>query len=865
MPLSPGSKVGPYEITAAIGAGGMGEVYRAVDTRLGRDVAIKVLPQHLSSPGFRERFEREARSISSLNHARICTLHDVGHQDGIDFLVMEFLEGQSLADRLKKGPLPPKETLRIGAEICEALEVAHRAGIIHRDLKPANMMLTKSGVKLMDFGLAKAAVEAADGKNDGLLLSTAKTLTGGSPMSPLTTAGAVIGTIQYMSPEQIEGKPADVRSDIFALGVVLYECASGKRPFDGQSQISIASAILEKAPEPLSALQPLSPPALERVVNACLEKNPDDRFQSARDVRLELKWISDGLGQVAPASTPQAKKGVAALILLATAALCALAAGAAFFLSSRERPQPRFTNVTYRVGTLQSARFSRDGQTIVYSGAWEGDLPQLSIARVGSPESRLLGIPSAAVASISSSDELAVLLNCEPVFIADCGGTLATVSLAGGAPRDLAEHVAFADWDPQGTQLLVSLITAAGPRLEYPPGHVILQQNSGWFGHPRFSPDGKMIAYENHPTVGDDTGTVEVTDLSGKRTALSQFETSLEGLAWSPNGSEVWWAGTASSGWADTIFAATLSGRTRSILTMPYLRLHDIDKDGRVLLSHETWRRQMIGFFPGDKAEHAYSWLDDTNPTGISSDGRIVSFSEAGEVYGTANDSQGYYRPTDGSPAVGLGAGIYVASPDGKWLLTTSHKSRALQVQPLGPGETKTLPTPGLNRFAPPNWSDGGDTVVYEGQTESGDWNVYVQRIAGGLPTLVAAHTPQSSPVLSPDGKVVALHVERGGLVTYRVGNPESTPVKGSLETEYPVRFADGGKSLLVMETTERALIFTLIDLSSGHRREWKRVNAPIRALVGFSHTIVVTPDLKYYAYATPLYASDLYVVDNVR
>jgi eukaryotic-like serine/threonine-protein kinase len=192
MPLPPGSRVGPYEITAAIGAGGMGEVYRAVDTRLGRDVAIKVLPQHLSSPEFRERFDREARSISSLNHARICTLHDVGHQNGIDFLVMEFLEGQSLADRLKKGPLPPKETLRIGAEICEALEVAHRAGIIHRDLKLANMMLTKSGLKLMDFGLAKAAVEAADGNNAGLLLSTAKTLTGGSPISPLTTAGAVV-------------------------------------------------------------------------------------------------------------------------------------------------------------------------------------------------------------------------------------------------------------------------------------------------------------------------------------------------------------------------------------------------------------------------------------------------------------------------------------------------------------------------------------------------------------------------------------------------------------------------------------------------------------------------------------------------
>jgi serine/threonine protein kinase len=250
MPLTSGTKLGPYEVQSPLGAGGMGEVYRARDTRLDRTVAIKILPSHLSSnPDMKQRFEREARAISALNHPHICTLHDLGNQDGTDYLVMEFLEGESLAERLRKGPLPLKEVLKIGIELCEALEVAHKAGIIHRDLKPGNIMLSKAGAKLMDFGLAKGvAAGMANAASSAPLLSAARTMTEASPMSPLTAAGAVVGTIQYMSPEQIEGKDADERSDLFALGAVLYEMATAKRPFDGKSQLSLASAILEKDP-----------------------------------------------------------------------------------------------------------------------------------------------------------------------------------------------------------------------------------------------------------------------------------------------------------------------------------------------------------------------------------------------------------------------------------------------------------------------------------------------------------------------------------------------------------------------------------------------------------------------------------------
>jgi eukaryotic-like serine/threonine-protein kinase len=293
MTLTSGTKLGPYEIQSALGAGGMGEVYRARDTRLDRTVAIKVLPHHLSSnPDLKQRFEREARAISSLNHPRICTLHDVGHQDGVDFLVMECLEGESLADRLRKGPVPLKEALKIGIEVCEALEAAQRAGIVHRDLKPGNIMLTKNGAKLMDFGLAKAAVGGLSPAASAPLLSAVKTMSEATPLTPLTSAGMVIGTIQYMAPEQIEGKEADARSDLFALGAVVYEMTTGKRPFEGKSQISLASAILEKDPEPMRTLKPLTPAAFEHVVSSCLAKNPDDRFQNAHDVRLELEWIA---------------------------------------------------------------------------------------------------------------------------------------------------------------------------------------------------------------------------------------------------------------------------------------------------------------------------------------------------------------------------------------------------------------------------------------------------------------------------------------------------------------------------------------------------------------------------------------------
>src|SRR5262245_14930310 len=321
MPLGPGTRLGPYKIVAPIGAGGMGEVYKAKDTRLDRTVAVKVLPSHVSSdPTLRERFEREARTIAALNHPHICTLYDVGHEADTDFLVLEYLEGQTLADRLTKGALPLDQALQLAIQIADALDKAHRAGIVHRDLKPGNIMLTKSGTKLLDFGLAKVtpAVMAASG------LSMAPT-----GASPVTMQGTILGTLQYMAPEQVEGREADARSDIFALGAIVYEMVTGQRAFSGKSQASVIAAILERQPPTMSTLQPLTPPLLDHIVRRCLAKDPDERWQSAADLMRDLKWVVEpGTQFVVPTSgTSQRRErvrlawGVAAALLVAGSAI----------------------------------------------------------------------------------------------------------------------------------------------------------------------------------------------------------------------------------------------------------------------------------------------------------------------------------------------------------------------------------------------------------------------------------------------------------------------------------------------------------------------------------------------------------------
>ncbi len=358
MPLAPGTRLGPYEITAPLGAGGMGEVYRARDTRLERTVAIKILPEQFSAdPVRKQRFEREAKTISSLNHPHICVLHDVGSQDGIDYLVMECVEGETLAKRLEKGPLPLDQVLKYGVQIAGALDRAHRSGVVHRDFKPGNIMLTTTGAKLLDFGLAKPAAP----------LASVATLTAMAvKQSPATEQGAIVGTFQYMSPEQVEGRELDGRSDIFSLGAVLYEMVTGKRAFEGKSQLSVASAILEKEPEMISAAKPMTPPALEHAVKKCLSKLPDERWQSASDLASELKWIAESgsqTGVAGRAPVGRTKWQRASGLLAATFFLLAAAGGAAWWKESNRRVPPMYFHSPVPFAANDLA-LSPDGRTL---------------------------------------------------------------------------------------------------------------------------------------------------------------------------------------------------------------------------------------------------------------------------------------------------------------------------------------------------------------------------------------------------------------------------------------------------------------------------------------------------------------------
>ena len=510
MALTSGTRLGPYEIQSPLGAGGMGEVYRAKDTRLDRIVAIKVLPTHLSdNPEFKQRFEREARTVSSLNHPHICHLYDIGSQDGTDFLVMEFLDGETLAERLRRGALPFAELLKIGMEVAEALEIAHRAGILHRDLKPGNIMLTKAGTKLMDFGLAKPASLGATGSASAPLLSAARTMSGPTPVSPLTTAGSIVGTIQYMSPEQIEGKEADLRSDIFAFGAVLYEMAMGKRAFEGKSQISVASAILEKDPEPISATKPLTPAAFDHLVAACLAKDREERFQSAHDVRLELKAISKSQLSPAVARAPALPALGPLLLSVGGAVLFALAVIMFYFSQRANAPAlsvcayiPPPPQTTFRASGFDAGPVvvSPDGKTLAFSAVDDKGHTNLWLRPLDAQQATMLPSTEDAASPFWSPDGHYL------GFVAD--RKLKKVSISGGDAQTLADDVysGSGDWSSDGVILFckqnfgpISQIPASGGSTL--PATRLGQDEVANY-NPSFLPDGKHFLYISYQLKG---------------------------------------------------------------------------------------------------------------------------------------------------------------------------------------------------------------------------------------------------------------------------------------------------------------------------------------------------------------------------
>src|SRR5271157_4500672 len=692
MNLTSGTKLGPYEIVSLLGAGGMGEVYRARDSRLRRDVAIKVLPQALSLDADRmRRFEQEALATAALNHPNILAVFDIGTSDGSPYVVSELLEGETLRERLRSGSIAVRKALDCALQIAHGLAAAHEKGIIHRDLKPDNLFVTKDGrVKILDFGLAKLT-QVEPGTSTSMATATHG-----------TEAGLVMGTAGYMSPEQVRGMALDPRSDIFSFGAILYEMLSGKRAFHGDTPADTMSAILKEDPPELQETNRNVPPALERIVHHCLEKNAESRFHSASDIAFDLEHLSGLSGSAARVATGSGSMGVAKvqprhrLLLAVVAGL--LVAAAVYGLgwwrgeSSASAPQAQYQQITFRTGSIGNARFTPDG-SIVYSAAWEGGENQLYMSRTDDPGSRELGIKDAELLSISKSGEIAIRLNTVGHGGYSRSGTLARVPLSGGTPREVLENVGDADFSANGESMVIVRYLPENNhwRLEYPIGKVLID-SINWMSHPKISPDGKWIAFADHENPdGDDEGSVALIATDGKEAEkkLSSGWTSVEGILWSPAGDEIWFTST-NTGSASNPRAVTLSGKLRTITNVPGgMWLEDL-RDGTVLTVANHTRLGIRGMAPGGKEERELGWFGWSELRDISRDGRKILFEEEGD--GGGPNYTVFLRDTDGSPPARIGEGVAAAiSPDGKWVITKPAKGETLILVPTGAGESRQL------------------------------------------------------------------------------------------------------------------------------------------------------------------------------
>jgi len=753
MPLAPGTRLGSYEIVAPIGAGGMGEVYRARDAKLNRDVAIKVLPDQLgANPDALSRFEREAQAVAALSHPNILAIHDFGTAsipvDGTTttraYAVTELLDGETLRAKLENGALPTRKAVDYALQIVHGIAAAHQKGVVHRDLKPENIYVTSDGrVKILDFGLAKVAGPAAES-------SLMQTQSGTSP-------GTVMGTVGYMSPEQVRGLPVDHRTDIFSFGVVLYEMLSGRRAFRGDSNVETMNAILKEDPPELAVTGSHVPPALDRIVRRCIEKNANERFHSAHDLGLAVETLSaTGSSTSGPVIAAPSAKARLAPWMLGAAAVVLVAA--AYFAGQRVAgpsavETPQYQTLTYRRGMIWSARYAGDGRTVVYSATWGDEPRRLYSTRVGSPDSLALPYADADVASISSTGELAIIQNRRILRAWARPGTLARASLNGGAARAVLENVQDADWLPDGSGFAAARSVDTRYTLEFPVGKTVYETN-GYISDVRVSPDGTLAAFVDHPLVGDDRGSIAVVDRSGKQRKLSTDYSSVQGLAWSHDGKEVWFT-ASDQGTARALFAATVDGMVRLVLRVPgSLHLGDMGADGSVLLSQVDARTEIHGRIPGDVVERDLSWFDWSTVPRLSADGKTLLFTEEGD--GGGPDYSVFIRPTDGGPAVRLGAGLGVdISPDGRWVLAVrlNPEPAQLMLLPTGAGEAKVLTDDELSHnFA---WFVGdGSTIVFDGFAPGRPRRMYLQNVAGGVAKPV---TPEgvTGPV-SRDGKAVA-------------------------------------------------------------------------------------------------------------
>jgi eukaryotic-like serine/threonine-protein kinase len=834
----------------------MGVVYRALDTHLDRPVAIKVLPSSaVGDADRRARFAQEAKSASALSHRNIITIYDIdtGEVDGqpVDFIAMQFVAGKTLEQMIGRKGLRLPDALRYAIQIADGLAAAHESGIVHRDLKPGNVIVDEQGeVKILDFGLAKLTEhEEPD----------AFAATQSVHVKAETEAGTIMGTVAYMSPEQADGHKVDARSDIFSFGAVLYEMVTGRRAFPGGSKLSTLASVLHRDPAPLRPGEDNVPRELERVILRCLRKDVQRRWQNMADVKVALEDVLEDVEAGKPEVAPQASQAKFGVRMLVWTALILAALGAGAFLGWRalRSPQPTFERLTYRRGDVAAARFSPDGQTVLFSAQW-GDEPMTIFSmRAGNRESRSLDLPAGRILSISSTGELAILIG-ESLASA---GTLARVPLSGGAPREVLENVNDADWSPDGSRLAVSHTVGRRTRIEYPIGSVLYEKE----GRPpydlRVSPKGDLLAFfEYDDAIGDYA--VTVLDLHGKKRVLSRgWRVSLH-LAWSSKGDEVWFGAAGKEKVNPGIHAVSLDNKERTVVETPALMaMDDISRDGRVLATTEDTRLGISALAPGAKQETDLSWFDASHVYDISPDGRSILFVESSYVH--QRNAAIYLRKTDGSPAVRLGDGnVPALSPDGKWVSTVVSEGTQtrLTLLPTGAGEARSLAAEGIH-YGRAEWFPDGLRILFTGNQIGHPVRTYVQDVRGGKPEPI---TPEGTTAraVSPDQKYATVD---GKLSLVPLAGGEPKAIGGIEPDEAVIRWSADGRYLYLRQLDKPySMKISRLEVSSGRKESWKELRPPdpvgVRML-----DVAMTPDGSAYAYSFQRDIVTLFLVGNLR
>jgi len=849
-----GQLVGHYRVLEKIGAGGMGEVFRARDERLGRDVALKLIrPASSDNPDHLRRFEQEARAAAALNHPNILAIYDVGFEGTTPYIVSELLQGKTLRQRLSEGRIPAREATGYALQIAQALTAAHDRHIVHRDLKPENLFLTDDGrVKILDFGVAK--LQAPRQENDSIQSATT-----------VTKSGAVVGTVAYMSPEQLRGKAVDHRSDIFSFGTILYETLAGCRAFRGETEVDTMTAVLREEPEEAILDQAAIPGSYKDIVKHCLEKEAENRFQSARDLAFALQTLS-GSGPVTAIPLPKPKLPSARILPWGLAAVLAVATLLLVLAEMRPTaPPPAYQRLTFEAGTVYSARFSPDGRSIVYSAAWNNRPVQLFSTVGNSLLSQPLNLNDANLLAISKTNELAVVLRgTHTGELETIDGMLARAPLAGGSPKELLADVRWADWNASG-QLAVVHSVDGHSRLEYPIGHV-LYQSGGWISNIRFSPQGDRIAFMDHPALWDDRGSIAVVDLAGHPRTLSPQWESAEGVGWRPDGKEIWFT-AARKGGDRNLLAVSLSGNVRTLLDLPVaLMLQDIDSDGRVLATLNSTRLAMASSTLGSSENVDLSWHDWNVAKDLSRDGKFLLFEDASEAVGP--EYAVMLLNLDGSLPVRLGEGSAGGlSPDGKWAISISTSTpEHLTLLPIGAGQPRPVEVSGLEHIHN-GWAHflaDGNKITANANESGHARRCYLLDVGGAKPKPITPEGVSCGPS-SPDGRFVVGTGPNSSVALYPVegGSPRLIP---GLEAGFqPVQFSDDGSLIYGYRPGELPSKIYKIDIATGKQTVLQELRPGVPGGVVAVAPVVVSRDGRRFAYSYNQTLSSLYLISGLR